>query len=334
MAEMFKSRVKFSPGQQKEFIFRRQKTLRLGNLELSSLLKVSVRTLTDWKREKFLMPMEAVRMLSRRTKTTFPKVKLLKQFWYVEKGAKLGGLARYKKYGGFIGDPEIRKKRWFEWWEREGKYKTHIHNTPRQIKKPPFSSKLAEFIGIVLGDGGISKYQVAISLHAIDDLKYSYFVSSLVHTLFGIKPSRRLRKHAKVIDVVVSRIQLVEFCLKSGLCIGNKIRQQIDIPSWIKANLDYKIACVRGLIDTDGCFFIHKYKSAGKYYSYKKIGFTSRSFPLLISVSNILSELGIKNRLMGQYQVRIEAQESVKKYFSIIGSHNLKYMDRYSKLDI
>lgn len=330
MAEPLKSRLVFPKGKQRDFLLNVQNKLGLSNVELASLLSVSVRTLTDWKREKFSMPLAVVRLLSRKAKMVLPKnIKILEQFWYVKKGAKIGGLVRYKKYGS-IGDPVIRKKKWLEWWEKEGKYKVQINNVPRQINIPPFSTELAEFIGIVLGDGGISKYQVAISLHATDDLEYSRFVASLIRKLFGVKASRTLRKHDKVIDVVVSRIKLVEFCLKSGLCLGNKVKQQIDVPAWVKEDLNYEIACVRGLIDTDGSFFIHKYKSAGKYYSYKKISFTSRSLPLLASVSKILSELGIKHRFMGKYQIRVEAQSSVKKYLEIIGSHNSKYMDKYN----
>jgi len=36
-------------------------------------------------------------------------------------------------------------------------------------------------------------------------------------------------------------------------------------------------------MDTDGCVFTHRYKSKGKWYSYKKLYFTSLSKPLLNS---------------------------------------------------
>jgi hypothetical protein len=32
---------------------------------------------------------------------------------------------------------------------------------------------------------------------------------------------------------------------------------------------------------------------------------------------------------MGNYDIRIENQESIKKYFSIVGSHNPKHLKKY-----
>lgn len=113
---------------------------------------------------------------------------------------------------------------------------------------------------------------------------------------------------------------------------GNKVRQQVDIPEWVKKKRPYAIACLRGLIDTDGCVIIHRYRSRGKLYRYGKIGYTSRSFPLLTAASGILSELGIGHRMMkGGYDIRIEAMEEVKKYFQIVGTSNPKHLKRYAR---
>ena len=85
-------------------------------------------------------------------------------------------------------------------------------------------------------------------------------------------------------------------------------------------------------MDTDGCVVIHRYKSKGKIYCYKKLSFTSRSLPLLNSVKNILTELKIKNRITkDNYEIRIDAKKDVKRYFDIIGSHNPKHIMRYEK---
>jgi len=44
-----------------------------------------------------------------------------------------------------------------------------------------------------------------------------------------------------------------------GLVLGNKVKQQIDIPEWIKSNNNFSLACVRGIIDTDGCFYTNSH---------------------------------------------------------------------------
>jgi len=326
-------RVLFKPKEQKKFLNQSKKITGLSWVELAQLLKISNRTLTDWKREKFSMSLKAVKLLSKRAGLRFPEnVEVKNPFWYVYKGAKIGGFAVYKKYGYIGGDPEKRKKKWYEWWEREGKYKKHpFINVCIPIKKPRKSKELAEFIGIAIGDGGISKYQIVITLHKIDDLEYSKFVNNLMKKLFGISPSIYYRPNYSVINITISRVELVKFFVKMGLRIGNKIQQGINIPKWIKNNNRYKIACLRGLIDTDGSIIIHKYRSRGKYYTYKKIGFTSRSPFLLKSVSEILNGLNIKHRFMKRYDIRIEAKEDVKNYFKIVGTHNPKHLKRYYK---
>lgn len=338
MAEMFKSkRVKFPKGKQKMFIHRAMKTLKLSNNGMAELLNVSVRTLNDWKREKFLISLKAVKLLSRKSGIKLAKnIKILNPFWYTKKGAKIGGINMYKKYGWVGGDPENRKRKWQEWWEQKGRFKKHlIINKTLPIKKPMRSEELAEFTGIVMGDGGISKYQLTITLNFKNDKEYIKFVIKLIEKLFGVKPSVYREEKNSVDNVVVSRVKLIKFCTeKLGLKVGNKVKQQVDIPQWIKINKKFQIACVRGLIDTDGSVFTHRYRVNDKLYNYKKLAFTSRSRPLVISVYDTLRSVGLNPRLAQQGRdVRLDSIEDMKKYFNIINSHNPKHLKRYKNYD-
>lgn len=78
-----------------------------------------------------------------------------------------------------------------------------------------------------------------------------------------MKPRRFIPKGTKVFRIYVSRSELVKFCKDIGLVIGHKIEQKIDVPDWIKKNEKYFRACLRGLVDTDGCVFTHRYKVNG-----------------------------------------------------------------------
>ncbi len=153
-------RVIFPFGEQNVFLDKAQRKLNLSSIKLAILLGVDNRTLTDWKRERFSMSFRAFKILLNKTNKKAPKnIKFKDAYWYVKKGAKAGGAAVYKKYGRIGGDPEYRKKKWYEWWEKKGK--SNIKNsicsfTP--IRKPISSKELAEFTGIMLGDGGISRY--------------------------------------------------------------------------------------------------------------------------------------------------------------------------------
>ncbi len=325
-------RAKFPINKQGLFIKDCAKRLGASNNQIAKLLNVSARTITDWKREKFLITFQAAKILGKKSGIKLPgNLKSKDKFWYTTKGAYNGGLAMYRKYGCVGIDPEYRKKKWFEWWKQRGKFKNHpILNNPLPINQPIKSEELAEFVGIILGDGGITKNQVTITLHHVDDEKYGKFIIKLIKKLFSVNPSIYHKPKYSVNNIVISRIKLVKLLTeKLGLKIGNKIRQQIDIPRWIKANKNYQIACIRGLMDTDGCLVIHKYKVNRKQYCYKKLDFCSASKPLIKSIMKMLKVFDFSPRLSHNGRnVWIDGQEEVKRYFQLIGSNNPKHKKR------
>jgi hypothetical protein len=294
---------------------------------------LSERTIRDWKRAKFSIDVKCLYKLCRLAKIDFPKhCEIRSNYWYAYKSSLAGMKAVYKKYGYIGGNPEYRKKRRQEWWDREGRYISKIIGCLKPIKKPKFSSHLAEFVGIVLGDGSITKNQVRFTLHIEDDKDYGKFIIRLNNKLFDVDVGVYENKKYSATIYYISRKELVAFLVsKLGLKIGNKIRQQVDIPRWIKENKSYSRACVRGLIDTDGSVFTHSYKVNGKVYSYKKLGFTSHSKPLRHSVFNVLKDNGIKSRLFDNRDVRIDSIADMEKYFKIFSSHNPKHLKRYKK---
>lgn len=327
-------RVSFSKGKQKEFMERVLSQLSVK--EAAKACRLSERTIRDWRREKFLIDLRALRKLCRKTKIPFPKnIEIREPYWYTRYGSPAGGLAVLKKYGRIGGDPEYRKRKWYEWWEREGKYKQHpIINACLPIKEPRKSEALAEFVGIVLGDGGISKSQISISFNSEDEREYGKFVKSLITRLFDVYVGTCYDKEYLSFDLLISRTKLIQFCTeKLGLKRGNKVKQQVDIPEWIKQNQSYLIACVRGLMDTDGCVFTHRYKVNGKLYSYKKLAFKNSSYPLIKSVYDFLRNTALHHPRISKdlKEVRIESKEDVQKYFQLIGFHNPKHLKRYRK---
>lgn len=333
MAESYisKNRIKFSPGAQRKFICVCLKKLNCGNEDIAKRLSVSVRSVTDWKREKYTIPLGVAKNLSKISKVKIPShVKELGEFWYVSKGARKGGLTSYKKQGGIIGNPAIRRQKWYEWWETTGKFQKRTIFYRKSIIKPKKDVHLAEFVGIMLGDGGITKNQVTVTLNRETDHDYVIYVKDLMKKLFGVIPSLIKDKTSLAVDLVVSRTELVNFCRSIGLKVGNKIKQGADIPDWIKVDKNFMKSCVRGLIDTDGSIFTHKYLSKGRLYRYKKIDFSSCSRPLLDSVFIFLKNLGLRPRIdKDGKKLRIESIDTVKEYIKVIGTSNLKHLNRY-----
>jgi len=322
-------RILFPKGKQKKFI--NKILLSIPIKEAADLCGLSERTMRDWRREKFLMSLSSLKTLCKKTGLIIPKnINFKDDYWYAKKGASIGGKSLFKKYGKIPCDPNYRKQKWNEWWRKKGKYIFHQLCSLKSTEKPGFSKKIAEFVGIMLGDGGISRYQLKVTLDSKKEKEYGKFVSSLIKSLFNVPVRVYYRKKESTVNFVVSRRALVLFCVqKLGLKIGNKIKQQIDIPGWITGNKAYSIACLRGLFDTDGCVFYHRYKVNGKFYNYKKISFTSFSGPLLQSAFKILNDIGVEARITkDRRDIRIESQRSVARYFEVVGFHNQRNLKK------
>jgi len=306
--------------------------------QAAKLCDVSERTIRDWRRGKFLIQKMAMIKLYKKTCMPAPIFFEEKEdYWYASKGAKIGGklgaAACIEKYGFAGGDPVYRKKKWYQWWNNKGKYaKNSIIKAPLKIKKPRFSKDLAEFTGIMLGDGGIAISQIVISTNSIDDKQYSFFVKELIKKLFGVEAAMYYPPCASVVNIVVSRKNLVEFCNKKlGLKIGHKLKQGLDIPPWIKGNLEFEKACMRGLMDTDGCLFHECHNIKGKKYCYPRLSFVTASVPLRNSVVEILQKLNLNPKIRGSNQryVQIEDKEKIREYFRVVGSSNPKHLNKY-----
>ena len=333
----YSKRIQFPVGEQRAFITAAKNALVISPASMARPLNISHRTLADWQREKFSMSEDALKLLIEHTSITRPSaIKVRDPFWYSSEGAKIGGKVTYERHRWSHIDETNRIRRWQEWWEREGKYEVSKRMkgknfvTRHTIKQPRFSPQLAEFTGIMLGDGGISRFQAVVTLNSVTDADYARFVTALIHDLFGVSVGYKQHKDAKAVDLVVSRVALVDYCVETlGLVRGDKVRQQVDIPGWIKNRHDYGIACMRGLFDTDGSVFTHSYKVKGKVYAYKKWSYTSASRPLLESAQEILTSCGIKSRLTNEIALRIAGRADVARYFKIIGTSNQKHLKRY-----
>jgi len=331
---IYQKRAIFPKGEQSKFILKAAENLDFMWLLLAKKINIHHRTLNDWKREQYSIPIDKLRKICKISDLELPKnIKIKDPFWYVSLGARNGGLATMKKYGRVGGNPEYRKIKWYEWWEKEGKNRDDISvGKIKDIKIPSLSKELAEFAGIVIGDGGITQSQVMISTNSITDRKYGYFVKRLIDKLFHVKASIYFVDSHTVMIIAVSRIKLVEFCHKKlELNIGNKLKQGLDIPGWIRKDSEFEKACIRGIMDTDGCIFNEVHNINGKKYGYKRLNITSASPKLRKSIFDIFEKNGLSPKIRNNRCVQIEDKEKIDKYFQIIGTSNPKHLKRYYK---
>ncbi|MFA5063709.1 MAG: LAGLIDADG family homing endonuclease [Candidatus Omnitrophota bacterium] len=242
--------------------------------------------------------------------------------------SRLGGLRRIELYGN-PGTPEGRS--------RGGKKATSLfQQNPRlaqksgfvirkKIKYPQKCTGLAEFMGIMLGDGGFpGTHQITISFNNETDHEYAQYITKILKRLFSVNCYIHKRKGSKGADVVINSSNLRDFLLKSGLRPGNKVRNQVNVPEWIIGRRQYRIACLRGLMDTDGSLYLHKYNN----YAYPKLDFSSCSRPLLEFVFNTLNELNCKARISHK-NVLVDSLSAVRRYFKEAGTSNPKFLEKF-----
>lgn len=256
--------------------------------------------------------------------------KILDSYWYIKKYARKGALARQARYG-LLGNKETRRKGGLMSQQKRREYPEKYRllgcNVKKDFQVPLYSEKLAELMGIIMGDGSINNYQVRITLSKIVDRKYAYFVRKLMEELLGEKPYWMERKKENVIELVLSGIGLVEVLESLGLRRGNKVRNQIDFPKWIKEDIVYRIACVRGLFDTDGGFYIHKKKS-GKYLGWR---FANHSMPILREVETTLKRLNLIVKRVEKSKLYMYSADNISRYIRMVNSHNPKNIRKFKQ---
>lgn len=305
----------------------KQKGLTLS--QIAALLGISVRMLSDWKSGKYTIPSDQLEELISAAGLSSGSINptLKDNWWYAGAAGKVGSAVRAERHGP-LGTYESRRLGGRNSYAARKSNPRDIFSR-KVIVKPEQDVLLAEFIGIMIGDGNMTNYQISIALSSLVDVKYSRYVVGLVEKLFGVRPTVTLQKNANCLVIVVSSIDLVEFLHQQGLLIGDKIRQGLDIPKWILEDQQYSAACVRGVFDTDGCVFQECHKIKDKKYCYPRWSLVSASPNLRLSIHEILSNLELTPKMRNSRSVNLEKLTDISTYFTVVGSSNPKHIDRW-----
>ena len=77
----------------------------------------------------------------------------------------------------------------------------------KKVLLPKHSVHLAEFFGIMLGDGGINNpWQATITLNAIKDRLYALYIKKMVKDLFGVVPSSFVYKTRDALRILANGV--------------------------------------------------------------------------------------------------------------------------------
>lgn len=197
------------------------------------------------------------------------------------------------------------------------------------------NERLAEFVGVMLGDGhigiyntkqGKTLYQLKVTLDSRNE-QYTNYVVSLMSEILSIEPKIFFKKNENAVDIKVYNKEKVLFALEDiGLILSPKMNRAKIPPKFMAKNLIPFV--LRGLFDTDGC--VSHFNNNGQRYP--RIEIRICPSPMQEQFIGIVKLLGFKYTLQnlegGHVKIRISGREQLKKWFNEVGSSNLSYVKR------
>src|SRR3989339_32982 len=85
---IYKKRAIFPKGRQSKFLLNAFNKSHLSWFELAKKINIHERTLNDWKREQYSMPIDKLKKICDIANINMPDVVIKDPFWYVNLGAK------------------------------------------------------------------------------------------------------------------------------------------------------------------------------------------------------------------------------------------------------
>lgn len=190
-------------------------------------------------------------------------------------------------------------------------------------KLSPIANKalLAYVIGLALGDGNLSNPNGrATRLRITCDLKYPNLIKTIQTSIQKLFPQNKVslvkrNNNENCVDISCYSNRW-EKILGWQAKKGSKLIQKVSIPSWIRTKDDFKINCLKGLIETDGSIYLDR--------GYKTIMFTTAIYPLAQDVFEMISSLGFAPKLYkaknsnNNLIYRIRIAKSVQKFLDLV----------------
>lgn len=209
---------------------------------------------------------------------------------------------------------------------KENKYKVKLLSIKykgQNINLPNLSPSLAEFLGILAGDGHLTKinYEISVCGNKILDKKYfNLHLNKLFKQLFNIKPQVFIHKNINYIKYKIHSKQLLFYLSNTfGLPIGKK-KNKLNIPNQIY-NSPYSKDYIRGLFDTDGSFHRHHKKTAA-------IEIVSADKNFLKQIFNSFKYLNF-SPCRSNKSVYLYQKKEIEKFFKEIKPANNKHLFKY-----
>ena len=211
------------------------------------------------------------------------------------------------------------------------------------------SIDLCYLIGAHIGDGFMNSYHGSKGIdnqyrccgHPINDRSwYDTVLIPLMKRVFNLQLKGKHSSDGSYSIGFRSKAILGFYHKSIGLPLGKK-SAKIDIPDIILgAGLQYTLACISGVFDTD--FYLGFKNKNNTVHTYPFIELKVKSEPLVKSISTILNKIGLSNsiarskkfdkrfhKVIESHIVKSSGQDNVVRWFELIGSRNPNYLSKY-----
>jgi hypothetical protein len=184
-------------------------------------------------------------------------------------------------------------------------------------------TNLAEFVGIMLGDGYLSDNRIKISFNSKESY-YIDYVSKIVEDIFDTKPIIKFRKNENTAELFVFKREIIKKIKSIGLINSPKWNNAV-IPNKI---LKYDLDVLRGYFDTDGCVVITNNNGT----IYPRIEMKICPSPMQNQFIQILKKysfrFGVYQIGKGEVRIQLNGKKQLEKWFKLVGSNNQKHINK------
>lgn len=212
------------------------------------------------------------------------------------------------------------------------------------MKGPKLGNKLlAEFVGIMLGDGSLAEYECSdgsgnIKVQRVvkvtiskDEQDYAGHISGLYQELFGIEPCRHERKNENTLDIRCFRKDLFEFMTEEvGLKTAPKKGRAV-IPEKYRGS-DLSNYMLGGLFDTDGSLVLTDNNGT----LYPRLEIKISECPMQDQVTELLEEKGFRFGSYdcgnGKIRIQMNGKGQLRKWKNEMGFNNQRHLSKLERV--
>ena len=194
--------------------------------------------------------------------------------------------------------------------------------------------RLAEFIGILLGDGSISLlpskqystfYCVKVTLDK-RECQYRDYVAQQFFDVFGVMPKIKERPEQNTVDICNFTKQAVQKVLSLGMLTSPKWHRAVIPKQYMSREFGKYI--LRGYFDTDGSVVLTNNNGT----CYPRLEMKISPAPMqqqLIALLDLYGfRFGVYNIGKGKVRVQMNGKRQLEKWLAEIGFSNLKHLTK------